>query len=625
MKKARALFGLLASLLAITLFLGAVFGVKFAHAQTSSENIPIDRKYVYDTIKYLINVNEDSTFDVEETQTYVFTGEYHAAERVIPYNKISDITEVVVLDGVTNEPLEYSSRTLEKSDQRNWGKYTVFNSGGALHVVWYYNKANTDHSWIIRYKVHGGIAFHKDHDELYWNLFSEYTVPVLNVKAVVTIPENNFESSSLAQSVYTRPNAVAHAEGKVIDNRTFEFSAQGVTAFEPFTIAAGWPKGLISKSAFWFDFLKVHAALILSILIGLATLVILIIRWYMTERYHMGKGTIIAEYDPPKRNGIEMRPAMVDVVVREGLSSKTWAATVVDLAVRGYVAIKEDDRKSWVTKMFPSLAKQPKQYIVTKEREYMNDQILLPYEKEFLGILFYLSPTFSTRDMGYADTTTKREMYKDMQKLKETVYDELDDDTKLYVVGLDKKKYLAFIPAGIFALILLAASSGMFSGGRVGLLLPLATILASLVTITIFFKFNPRLTQEGAILKDDIRGFKLYLATAEKYRMQNLTPETFEKYLPYAIVFGVEKKWARAFEGINVPQPGWYSSAGYAGGSNFSSGGASGLTSGFSASAFSASFGSSFASAFSSSAGGGASGGGGSAGGGGGGGGGGAS
>ena len=35
-------------------------------------------------------------------------------------------------------------------------------------------------------------------------------------------------------------------------------------------------------------------------------------------------------------------------------------------------------------------------------------------------------------------------------------------------------------------------------------------------------------------------------------------PEWFDRYLPFAMAFGVEKKWARAFEGIYTQSPNWY-------------------------------------------------------------------
>jgi uncharacterized membrane protein len=36
------------------------------------------------------------------------------------------------------------------------------------------------------------------------------------------------------------------------------------------------------------------------------------------------------------------------------------------------------------------------------------------------------------------------------------------------------------------------------------------------------------------------------------------TPQTFEKYLPYAMALGVEKKWVAAFQGIFTQPPSWF-------------------------------------------------------------------
>jgi len=35
----------------------------------------------------------------------------------------------------------------------------------------------------------------------------------------------------------------------------------------------------------------------------------------------------------------------------------------------------------------------------------------------------------------------------------------------------------------------------------------------------------------------------------------------FEKLLPYAIAFGVEKVWAKRFQDLNIGQPDWYQGA----------------------------------------------------------------
>lgn len=105
-----------------------------------------------------------------------------------------------------------------------------------------------------------------------------------------------------------------------------------------------------------------------------------------------------------------------------------------------------------------------------------------------------------------------------------------------------------------------------------------------------------------------VDGFKLYLNVVEKDRLAfsdapEKTPERFNKLLPYAIALGVEKQWAKEFEGIDVSQSvSWYS----------------GNMAGFTAVALASDLNSGFASAVSSNSG--MSSGGGSAGGGGGGG-----
>ena len=59
-------------------------------------------------------------------------------------------------------------------------------------------------------------------------------------------------------------------------------------------------------------------------------------------------------------------------------------------------------------------------------------------------------------------------------------------------------------------------------------------------------------------------GFKEFIDTAEKQRLEQLQaddPQYFYKVLPYAMVFGLSKKWASLFKGINVEKPDWYDSA----------------------------------------------------------------
>jgi hypothetical protein len=158
----------------------------------------------------------------------------------------------------------------------------------------------------------------------------------------------------------------------------------------------------------------------------------------------------------------------------------------------------------------------------------------------------------------------------------------------------------------------------------------------SIVLIDVVFAVLLRApTVQGRQLMDEIEGFRMYLDTAEKERLNmrgepQMTVTRFESILPFAIALGVEKPWSEHFEAElarnAVPDatggsysPGWYSGRDF---SSSSQGGFSNAvaaaTSGMSAAMIAAQPASSSSSGFSGGGGGGSSGGGGGGGGGGG-------
>ena len=69
------------------------------------------------------------------------------------------------------------------------------------------------------------------------------------------------------------------------------------------------------------------------------------------------------------------------------------------------------------------------------------------------------------------------------------------------------------------------------------------------------------LTASGTGLVRRVWGFRTYIDTAEAQEARFQERENiFSKYLPYAIVFGLTEKWAKAFAGLSeeMPQAGWY-------------------------------------------------------------------
>ena len=87
------------------------------------------------------------------------------------------------------------------------------------------------------------------------------------------------------------------------------------------------------------------------------------------------------------------------------------------------------------------------------------------------------------------------------------------------------------------------------------------------VVLIVFSFFMPRKSKKGVNVYEKILGFKMFLKATQKDRLKVLfSPkdyrEVFERCLPYAMVFGVEKEWAKQFEGLYKGVPDWYGGTG---------------------------------------------------------------
>lgn len=619
-----------------------------------------NRSYHYDSVDVTYTINQESTVDVEEQQTYVYSGNFHSGLRSISTKGSDQISNIEVIDGETNLPLEFSSEQLDKLNPSSWGKYTVFKESGFKNIEWYYNLENTTHEWIIKYRLHGAIEFNKTGDRFYWNIFTDYDVPVNNSQVNVVLP-GPASTEEIAQ--YSYRNQDIKTTGFYDENKnTFTFQGQNFIPREAFTIDVGWPKDIVSHAAYWQDFFRIYYGILGAVFFVILSFVTGLIFWFREEKFKYGRRSIVPEYEPPQK----LKPAMAEIITKEKLTPKGLSATAVDLAVRGYIKITED-KKSWTDKLpigilslfffiplvfllinsfagrsnpasiapfmmgvfvlifiILRFVKKSQNFTLTLQKSLSDKSSdLEEYEKKYLDILFASGDTFSTREQSKKTNAEKIIFTSEMRKLEKEILKETETDTNAYIVGpLKERKRFTITVFLIFGIYFVGAIlSGIFSDADLSVQPVLLTsgFLIAFVGLVSFIKYEARLSKEGKLLKDEWLGFKMYLEIAEKHRLQNLTPDLFEKYLPYAMIFGVEKKWAKAFESMHLENPSWYNTSAAVTGAGIS-------TSSFSPSAFSSSFSSSFTSSFSSSGATGSTGGagGGSAGGGGGGGGGGA-
>jgi uncharacterized membrane protein len=102
---------------------------------------------------------------------------------------------------------------------------------------------------------------------------------------------------------------------------------------------------------------------------------------------------------------------------------------------------------------------------------------------------------------------------------------------------------------------------GAALGAKVGLA-PVSFIVAGIaigVIMLVFGYHMPARTTAGARALEKVLGFSEFLERVEKENYQIVkTPEMFERFLPYAMAFGVEEKWSRAFKDLYLEPPTWY-------------------------------------------------------------------
>ncbi len=641
-----------------------------------------NRDYRYGDIIVDYKVNKDTTVDVLETQQYIFTGEYHEGWRSISTKGTLNIDNIYVEDE-DGTRYSYSPVPLNKYDTSSWGKFTIKERPGYLDVIWYYKAKDESRKWVIGYKLHGAVSFLLNKDEFYWNVVDEYTKPIGRVIVGVTVPENEYGTSSFPVWIYGEgaQNIVALTEW----NKQGSFFATDIIPYGKVTVAYGWPKGIIDRGAFWREWFSINRYYAYGIIQLIFVLLFMFVFWYFTEK-RKEKFVIVSEYEPPK--GIT--PAMADIILHEKITKRTWPATVVDLAVRGYLKIEEksngykiskkvarvifriffvagfvymywikDGVGGYIAVILTSIivylfAKNiiSSDYSIHKLKDF-EDPGLKPYEVGLLKAMYSVFvDTFSTKRAATSAWISKI-LFERMKVVEKRFYKELSEELKPFYdtsVGVMNRKpkikivysvgsvFIGlFILFGINYLSYLNASNIILDTSVVPLIFFAISIIISSRLLINFFFLNPKLSDAGREVKRKLLGFKMFLEVTESNRFAKLDEKSFSEYLPYAIVFKVEKKWAKKFESVSMKDPSWYTSSNtgiyYHTHSSFYTGGATSMSSvgAFSPISFSNSFTSSFVTAFSSSGasgssgGGGGSGGGGSAGGGGGGGGGGAS
>jgi hypothetical protein len=494
-----------------------------------------ERTLIIRSLDATIDVSPDGSIVVEEHIVPVFTGSWNGIFRRIPveYRTPQGLNYTLRLDieSVTDE--EGRALKYDINRERQYRKLRI----------WIPGAADTTKRVRLRYRVANGLRFFDEHDELYWNVTGdEWDVPIESTSARVRLPEGatgvravafrGARGSTEQAAVRVEPEGV-----RVETTRPLAFR-------EGLTIVVGWNPGVVHRPT---AVERTASAVYSNVPLAIPPLVFFgMLRLWRARGRDPELAAIATQYGPPD----QMTPAELGTLIDGKPDMRDITATIVDLAVRGFVHITETETEH-LFGLYSS-----KDYTFELKKQSGEWGGLKSHERAMLEAMFG-----SKASVSLSDLTNK--FYKHLPGLKNDLYGMLVRQG-FYTGRPDRVRLLYIVAGGIVGVGLVVLSSAVMT--RFGMQ-PVAGVIAGILSaliIIVFGWFMPSRTIRGTRELEKVRGFEEFLTRVESDRMDRTikTPEMFERFLPYAMALGVADNWAKAFDGIYKEPPQWYSGPG---------------------------------------------------------------
>ena len=486
-------------------------------------------------------VADDGTVLVDEEIHPSFEGSFNGIERDIP-------VEYPGPDGTDYKLfLKVDSVTDETGQKIRFEQSTRTGSTGNRFLVLriYAGGTDTERTVRISYRAFDAIRFFKDHDEFMWNVTgNDWKVPIDSATAFVALP--SAAASQLKAQAFTGGYG-SHQQDATTSVDGSNITSVVSTPLPPrsgLTIDIYIPKGILKEPSWltrigWFFGGNPGAFL------PLWAFVVMFSLWFWKGRTPDAGVSIAPMYEPPKG----LTPAEAGTLLADDIEARDITSTLIDLAVKGYLKIVEtEDKVLFITH---------KDYILHLMKPRPQWQGLAPHEVEVLNNIF---PEVTAEQTTLS--SLKNRFYVALPSIRQEIMDALKSKD-LYSTAPESAKGLAFV--GVLLIVLPVIWLQMT--GAIHLTnSPLVLAVAVLLTIGIVYLFGHHLaakTLRGARTRIECLGFKEFMTRVDGDRIKRMPPDTFEKFLPYAMAFGVEQHWAKAFQGLITQPPSWYVGSGY--------------------------------------------------------------
>ena len=571
--------------------------------------------YVIDKYDVNIIVNENNTFDITETIIAYFNVPKHGIFKTIPLrNKITR------LDGTTSRNRTQISNVSvdnEYTTSRENGNFKI-KIGSADYTL------TGTQKYVIKYNYNLGKDPMKNYDELYFNIIgSEWDTVIGNVTFSITMPKE-FDSSKLG---FSSGNVGSTDNSKVkynVNENKITGSYNGILdAEQALTVRCELPEGYFVGAGLSINIMDYIVFIIPIILLGIS-----IILWYKYGRDDQVIETVefyppeglnsldVAFLYKGKAKNKDITSLLIflankgyleifDTKIDSNSKKIKYYENMIDVYKNINTPIDYEQYN-----LEPSIKKLNKKnkFFIRKLKDYDGNNL---HEQWFMDGLFKKNRELVTDNMlhnSFYRTNNKILCNVNNKENKDKIFEKTASSKRILVILMIIAAYciitisplLSYNPEIIFLALIFpgvgftavfwvltsnaSLSSkvakiilGLFSGGFPWLIMVLPTLLLDglyligyiiglmcIIGMLVCLKYLPKRTRYGNEILGKLKGFKNFLQTSEKDKLELLVmqnPNYFYDILPYTYVLGVSDKLIKKFESISLQSPDWYNSS----------------------------------------------------------------
>ena len=534
----------------------ALFGLLLALGPAAWAQQSDDRSVAWRRYDVRMEVRQDGSLLVTETQEVAFRGSFQRAFRTIPTDRTSGISSVAVAEVTGGRRVDYS----RGSSRAN--TYTTSMGEDGLTINWQFSPTtNASRTWEVSYVVAGALRIYDQGDQLQWKaVYADRPGPVEASSLTVVLPAPVAADALRTAHYRFRTGDTFGAEreagsGQRLDDRTVRFDVGSLPAGTGAEVRVQFPHGIVAATpppwqaqadaadriAQTIAPIAAFLALLLSLAILFGGGLLLLLRWLVRGR-DPGVGKVAPVLDQPPS---DLPAPLAGTLVDERADVQDAVAALADLGERGVVAIRDVED--------PSLLGSKHDVEVELLRSPAGPT-LHSYERTLLAGLFGSSARtgdkvrLSAIRLRFTSVIPVLQAQLHQAVAAQGLFPRDPERTRRNA----RRMGVTLVVGGIMLAFLGTAAFGGIS--EIAWLpgTALAVVGAAMMATA---RGMPARTRQGALEAARWRAFQRYLHEADA----DSTPDSaaMHRYLPYAIALGADRDWLHKIESVGAPAPAW--------------------------------------------------------------------